>query len=83
MFEIDSVIAQPDGNVYIIIQTDDCTKCEGKLSPSQVITSMLTSSQMITPKVPAYAIIQQDDIINILIWLGDNNAIVILNYMAG
>jgi hypothetical protein len=49
----DSVITQPDDNVYFVIQPEDNTKCEGKVSPSQVITSLLTSSQMITPNVQA------------------------------
>jgi hypothetical protein len=40
-------------NVYFVIQPEDNTKCEGKVSPSQVITSLLTSSQMITPNVQA------------------------------
>jgi hypothetical protein len=62
MFKTDNVITQPDDEVYIIIQPDDNTKCEGTLSPSQLKTSMLTSSQMITPNVQAYAIIQPDNL---------------------
>jgi hypothetical protein len=42
---------------------------------------MLTSSQMITANVQAYAIIQQDDNINVMTWLVGNITIVTGNYM--
>jgi hypothetical protein len=49
-----------------------------KLSPRR----MITSSQMITPKMQAYAIIQPDSNINfMIIWLGDSITIVTLHYM--
>jgi hypothetical protein len=76
MFKTDSFIMQPDDNIYIIIQPDN-TKCEGKVIPSHMITSMLTSSPMITPNVQAYAIIQPDDNATVMIRLGDNIPIVI------
>jgi hypothetical protein len=40
-------------------------------------------SQMITPNVQAYAIIQPDDNINVMIWPGDNIATVIQNFITG
>jgi hypothetical protein len=42
-----------------------------------MITSALTSSQRITPNVQTYGIIQPDDNINLIIWLGDNITVVI------
>jgi hypothetical protein len=66
MFETDSVIIQPDDNVFIIIHQMIEKNAKEKYH-SQVITSMLTFSPMITPNEQAYAVIQ----------LGDNTAIVI------
>jgi hypothetical protein len=42
MYKTDSVITQPDDQVYIIILPEVYTKCDGKVLPSQVIRSMFT-----------------------------------------
>jgi hypothetical protein len=67
MFKTDSGITQPDDKIYIIIQPEDSTKCEGKVSPNQLIISMLTSSQMMPLDEQSYAMIQPDDNINFMI----------------
>jgi hypothetical protein len=46
-----------------------------KLSPSQMITSVLTSIQVISQHVQAYATIQPNDI-SVMIWIDDNITIV-------
>jgi hypothetical protein len=57
MFQTDSVLTQ----------SNDSTKFEGKVLHSQVITCLLTSSQMMKPNVQAYAIIQPNDNIYVMI----------------
>jgi hypothetical protein len=44
---------------------------------------MLTSGRMITQYVQAYAVIQPDDNISVMIWPGDNVAPVAWYYIAG
>jgi hypothetical protein len=76
MFKKDSVIIQPDDNVYYHLARCN-TKCEGKVLPSQVITFMFTSTQMITPNVQAYAIFRLDDNILLLDWSYDRARIIL------
>ncbi len=53
MFKTDIIFTQPDDNVYIIIQPDDNTKCEGKVSTKPGDNIYL---DMITPNEQANAI---------------------------
>jgi hypothetical protein len=47
----DNDIIQPDDNVYVIAQPSDIQNIKEKFSLSQMIISMLTSSQMTTTLV--------------------------------
>jgi hypothetical protein len=72
MFKIDGVITQSDDN----------TKCEGKVITHSGDNKYVNIWPHDNTKRATYDIIQTDDSINVMIWLGDNIAIVISNYMA-